>query len=228
MVWRRDTSYSFWFSTKITKNWTLYAGWEEVTPPEPTKYTVNFYNYDNTLLDSVQVEEHGDAVYGGVSPIRPDDDTYTYTFSGWDKSLLDVTENINTTAQYERFFAKTTKVIAIGDAHVCSDETSKQHLVKTLEYVKENKTDVVLFNGDTVDVGIEDNYTIVDGILEDAFGGVNKEDRPTFVFTMGNHEFYPSGTCKHEETDWNREFNKFRTFANKWATYQIKENENKE
>ena len=218
---------AFDFSTKITKNWTLYAGWEEiVVPPEPNKYTVNFYNYDESLLDSVQVEEHEDAVYDGVSPTRPNDDTYTYSFTGWDKSLLDVTENINTIAQYERFFVKTTKVIAIGDAHVCSDEVSQQHLAKTLEYVKENNIDVVLFNGDTIDVAIDENYTIVDGILEDAFGDVSEGDRPTFVFTMGNHEFYPSGTCRHQETDWNREFNKFRTFANKWATYQIKENEN--
>ena len=190
------------------------------------KHTANFYNYDGSLLYSTEVDEHGDATYEGPSPTRPDDDTYTYSFTGWNKSILDITESINVIAQYERFLVRTTKVIAIGDAHVCSDKVSQEHLAKTLEYVKNNSIDVVLFNGDTIDVAIEENYAIVDGILENAFADVESEDRPTFIFTMGNHEFYPSGTCRHQETDWSREFNNFRTFANKWMKYQIGQNEN--
>ena len=201
----------------------------EVTPtptvPETTKYTVNFYNYDQSLLYSAQVEEHKDAVYNGPTPTRPNDNTYAYSFTGWDKSFLDVTANIDVTAQYERFFAKTTKVIAIGDAHVCSDVVTQQHLEKTLEYVKDNEIDIVLFNGDLVDVATEDNYLLLDSIFESAFPNED-EEKPTFVFTMGNHEFYPTGACRHQETNWSREFNLFREFANKWGTYQIKENEN--
>ena len=118
------------------------------------------------------------------------------------------------------------KAIAIGDVHISDDNNTQQHLSKTLQYVIDNDIDLVLFNGDTVNISSDENYNILDGILEDKFGSMPVSDRPTFFFTMGNHEFYPTGNCAHEETVYAREHARFRTLVNKWMPIQIDENEN--
>ena len=118
------------------------------------------------------------------------------------------------------------KAIAIGDVHISSDTNTQQHLAKTLQYVIDNDIDLVLFNGDTVSISTEENYTILDNILEDKFGSMPVDERPTFFFTMGNHEFYPTDNCAHEETDYAREYARFRTLANKWMPIDLEPNEN--
>ena len=120
----------------------------------------------------------------------------------------------------------TMKAIAIGDVHISSDTNTQQHLSKTLQYVIDNDIDLVLFNGDTVNISPDENYDILDGILEDKFGSIPAGDRPTFFFTMGNHEFYPTDNCAHEETVYAREHARFRALVNKWMPIQIEENEN--
>ena len=116
--------------------------------------------------------------------------------------------------------------IAIGDVHISDDTNTQEHLSKTLQYVIDNDIDLVLFNGDTVTTSTDENYAILDGILEDKFGNMPQSQRPKFFFTMGNHEFYPTTNCAHEETDYAREYSRFRTFANKWMPIQLEENEN--
>ena len=116
--------------------------------------------------------------------------------------------------------------IAIGDVHISDDTNTQQHLSKTLQYVIDNDIDLVLFNGDTVNTSTDENYAILDDIFEDKFGNMPQSQRPTFFFTMGNHEFYPTNNCAHEETDYAREYSRFRTFANKWMPIQLEENEN--
>ena len=127
---------------------------------------------------------------------------------------------------YNEPVSNTMNAIAIGDVHISSDTTTQQHLSKTLQYVIDNDIDLVLFNGDTVNVSTDENYNILDGILEDKFGSMPESDRPTFFFTMGNHEFYPTDRCAHEETDYAREYARFRTLANKWMPIQLQTNEN--
>lgn len=64
------------------------------------EFTVNFYNYDNTLLDTQKVKYGQTAVYGGITPTRPSTAQYDYIFTGWDHVLTNVISNINTTASY--------------------------------------------------------------------------------------------------------------------------------
>ena len=118
------------------------------------------------------------------------------------------------------------KAIAIGDVHISSDSNTQQHLSKTLQYAIDNDIDLVLFNGDTVNISSDENYNILDGILEDKFGSMPVNERPKLFFTMGNHEFYPTDNCAHEETVYAREHARFRTLVNKWMPIQIEENEN--
>ena len=49
------------------------------------RYTVTFKNWDGTVLYTSTVRVGESAVYGGLTPTKPSDDTYNYTFSGWDK-----------------------------------------------------------------------------------------------------------------------------------------------
>ena len=68
--------------------------------PQPTKYLIRFRDWDNTILQSSQVEEGQMPVYTGETPTRPEDDQYTYTFSGWSPEIVPATENANYIAQY--------------------------------------------------------------------------------------------------------------------------------
>lgn len=67
-------------------------------------YTVTFKNYDGTILQTKDVV-HGDSVkYTGSTPTRASSQSgnykYTYTFSGWDRSLNNVTSSFTTTAKF--------------------------------------------------------------------------------------------------------------------------------
>ncbi len=51
-------------------------------------FTINFKNYDGTLLASNDVEQGKLPVYTGDTPVKPADAQYTYTFAGWDKAIV--------------------------------------------------------------------------------------------------------------------------------------------
>ena len=74
-------------------------------------YVVNFYNYNNALLQSIFVKENNNATYTGSTPTKPTDNTYAqdgqtinsyivYTFSTWNATLTNVQTGINAYAQF--------------------------------------------------------------------------------------------------------------------------------
>lgn len=62
-------------------------------------YTVAFKNWNGTIL-SIQTYHYGDAVTAPAAPVRPNDDRYEYTFTGWDKDVANCTGNVTYTAVY--------------------------------------------------------------------------------------------------------------------------------
>ena len=62
-------------------------------------YTVTFKNYDGTILSSSSYH-FGDEVVVPPKPSRPDDDTYTYSFNGWDSEVATCTEDKTYIATY--------------------------------------------------------------------------------------------------------------------------------
>lgn len=68
--------------------------------PKPETFEVTFLNYDESVLFIDVVEKGEDALYEGVTPTRPDDKNYSYTFNGWDKDLTNVQEDFITIAIY--------------------------------------------------------------------------------------------------------------------------------
>lgn len=76
-------------------------------------YLVRFLNYDNTLLQSDQLEEGTIPVYTGAIPTRPGSGGYSYNFIGWDKALSPVQANTDYVARYNEMCA----VYVSSDAH---------------------------------------------------------------------------------------------------------------
>ena len=65
-----------------------------------TKYTVTFKNYDGTVLYETYVEAGKNATYAGPTPTRNETNEATYTFTGWDHSLENITADLICVAQY--------------------------------------------------------------------------------------------------------------------------------
>lgn len=86
----------------VTENLDVIATYET----RERDYLVEFYNYDNTLLYSTNVEARQPAFYSGVTPSRPDDEKYTYDFIGWDRDLNSITQDTITYALYQKELRK--------------------------------------------------------------------------------------------------------------------------
>ena len=95
--WYTTSDFSGFSVTEIaigsTGNITLYAKWEAV------EYTVSFVNWDDSEISSKQYH-YGDTVTIPTDPERPSNDRYSYTFSGWDKEIANVTEDATYKAVY--------------------------------------------------------------------------------------------------------------------------------
>jgi len=64
------------------------------------KYTIMFLNYDGTELQSSEVEYGIIPNYEGATPTKPADAQDTYTFAGWDETIVAVTGDKTYTAQF--------------------------------------------------------------------------------------------------------------------------------
>ena len=67
------------------------------------KYTVTWKNYDGTILETdTNVEKGTIPTYDGETPVRLEDENYTYTFSGsWNPEVIPVTADAVYIAVYE-------------------------------------------------------------------------------------------------------------------------------
>ena len=67
----------------------------------PEVYTITFLNWNGTeLLALTDVKEGTLPQYSGATPTRPDDEHYTYIFSGWSPEVVAATKDATYTAQY--------------------------------------------------------------------------------------------------------------------------------
>jgi len=94
-----DYSFNGWDKpiTPINENTVFTAVYNETI----REYIVNFINWDGTLLYSTTVKAGENAVYIGKTPEKPDDEEYTYVFSGWDKSMNCIKAETVFQAQFE-------------------------------------------------------------------------------------------------------------------------------
>ena len=81
----------------ITADRNVYAAFSETV----RTYTVYFYNYDNTLLQTVQnVPYGGSATYTEATPTKVGTSTKEYVFTGWSPSPDSISGDISCVAQY--------------------------------------------------------------------------------------------------------------------------------
>lgn len=83
-----DTSY-----TSISADVTIKAVYSPV-------WTVIFQNYDGTVLSTQYVVNGGNAQYYSGTVTKPATVQYYYTFTGWDKTWTNITEDTTLTAQF--------------------------------------------------------------------------------------------------------------------------------
>ncbi len=74
---------------------------QDPEPDQGSNYTVLWLNEDGTVLEKDEnVASGSDPSYGGEAPVKTATAQYTYTFSGWDKELAKVTEDVTYKAVY--------------------------------------------------------------------------------------------------------------------------------
>ncbi len=83
-------------SKETTGDKSYYAKWRV------QEYCIRFVNYDNSELQSSNVKFGEMPSYVGETPIRPDDDMYSYTFIGWNPEVEAVSGEAVYTAKFER------------------------------------------------------------------------------------------------------------------------------
>lgn len=100
------------------------------------EYTISFVNYDRTTLQAGKVKYGAMPVYAGMTPIRPSDNQYTYTFIGWMPEIGAVTEDATYTATYET----TPKEQDFDNIYFGSDSLSKVIIDGTIYILRGDKT----------------------------------------------------------------------------------------
>ena len=80
-------AYTYTVTTMYDPQVVLYIKSAEVAT-QPTKFEVSFYNWDGELLQREYVVEGEMPVYSGETPMRPNDEEYTYTFKGWNPEIV--------------------------------------------------------------------------------------------------------------------------------------------
>ena len=81
----------------LTEDMDIYAVFK---PVKRIYYTVNFCNYDGTVLQSVVVEQGQTAYYTGETPSRPSDNYCKYSFAGWDLPNDNIQRNMTIIALF--------------------------------------------------------------------------------------------------------------------------------
>ena len=110
-----------------------FAGWDkEVTSvkgntdytavytDEYNKYIVRFLDEDGTVIFK-ETYHYGDNVVVPADPVKAADETYTYTFAGWDKEVTSVKGNADYTAKYESSYIDYTVRFLNEDGSVISE-----------------------------------------------------------------------------------------------------------
>ena len=92
----------------ITSDCVRIAQYIETLKPVTNYYKVTFKNYDGSLLQETTVEEGKNAVYSGQTPTKPSTPTHTYTFTGWNGSLENITSDCVRVAQFSETQTKFT------------------------------------------------------------------------------------------------------------------------
>ena len=90
--------------------------------PVYIEYTVKFLDWNGSLLQE-RTYHYGDTIIPAADPARENDETYIYTFKGWNKDVGSCTGNMTFTAQYDTAYIEYTVIFKNYDGTVISRKT---------------------------------------------------------------------------------------------------------
>ena len=119
-----DNTYTYTFKAwdKIVVNCDGDATYTATYNSAYIDYTVIFKDEDGTVL-STKTYHYGDAVTAPEAPTKAADNTYTYTFKAWDKTVVDCAGNTTYTATYNATYIDYTVTFKNEDGSILSSDT---------------------------------------------------------------------------------------------------------
>ncbi len=165
----------------VTDNIDYKAVFESTT----NKYTIEFVDESGKVLQSESIEYGTTPSYQGTTPVKAEDDKYTYEFSGWSPAIASVTSD----ATYKAVFtstAKPTPFIKPGTYYLKSMVEQDGNIIFT---IKQSEDDTKTFDllgtvsSDGTKLTAGDQYTAEKG---SAIITVKKSYLDTL--TAGNHK----------------------------------------
>ena len=94
----------------------------QIRVPYSLTYTVTFKDYDGSVISSAEYAAGTEVTVPDI-PERQANETYTYSFSGWDKPVTEVTENAEYTATYSAEYIDYTVIFYDCNGGVLSEQT---------------------------------------------------------------------------------------------------------
>ena len=123
------------------------------------QYAVTWKNYDGTTIETNYVDYNDAAVYSGVTPTKPENETYVYTFNGWNETPAEqVTANVEYTAQ----FTETEKATSL-------EVTSANPQTPIANGVVQATTVTITPNG-SVDLSATNTKLMADDLILESYG----------------------------------------------------------
>ncbi|MCQ2121173.1 MAG: InlB B-repeat-containing protein [Fibrobacter sp.] len=129
--------------TVFTENTTVKALYGELLD---LSFTVTFKNIDGTVLQSSTVQYGNVPVYAGDTPTLAATAQYSYTFAGWDATLIPVTGEATYTATYDATINKYTVQFLNYDNSVLQEELLAYGTMPTYKGENPSRESTVEFN----------------------------------------------------------------------------------
>ena len=116
-----DSTYTYTFAgwDNAVVNCTGNATYTAIYAPTYINYTIVFKDWDGTVLGT-KTYHYGDNVTVPADPSKTADNTYTYTFAGWDTDVVNCAGNATYTATYNSTYINYTVVFKDWDGTVLS------------------------------------------------------------------------------------------------------------
>lgn len=132
----------------------LIANWEI------NKYSITFKNYDETILSCEEYEFGTLPTYSEDEPSKESDNTYTYSFAGWDKEITLATADFVYTATYTSTYIEYTIIfLNYDDSIILSNTYHYQDTVTTPSNPSKPSTNEYTYEF----IGWDQEITLVDG-----------------------------------------------------------------
>ena len=162
-------------------------------------YTINFVNYDGSLLYTTTAAYGYTPEYVGDTPTREADAQYTYTFAGWSPTIGAADANATYTATYTEVIREYTITYYVNGEIYTTESYAYGAAVAAPTYAPEVGPTYFTFSGWIVpDTMPAENLSVY--ATAAPFEGINELDGDLYLFANGEIVEYP-GLVRIEVTD---------------------------